>query len=85
MNVALGAEAVSIELCVSTVMSLLVIREVVTGAAFFPRGESLVDRGLRGFSGELFVYREENRIAFWVLIAIHSAVVSFFWFIAWWH
>lgn len=62
-------------LCSAAVLSLLVILEAVTGAAFFLRRNPWYG-GLRGVNPELFVYREENAFAFWVVIGMHSVVIA---------
>ncbi|REJ74684.1 MAG: hypothetical protein DWQ34_14825 [Planctomycetota bacterium] len=78
----------SVTLFIAAALSLLVAGEAVAGAAFFPRAYSIMDpvmdSGLRSFNPELFVYRDEHPTSFWVLVTIHSFLVSLFWLICWW-
>jgi hypothetical protein len=70
-------------LWIPALLSILVIREVITGAAFFVRRQSVIHGGLRAFNPEVFVYREDNPVAFWVIIALHSLAVAFTWWRFW--
>ena len=78
----------SVSLFIAGSLSLLVAGQAVVGAAFFPRAYSIMDpaadRGLRSFSPELFVHKDEHPTAFWVLVTIHSFLVLLFWWICWW-
>jgi hypothetical protein len=68
-------------LWIPALLSVLVIREAATGADFFLRRQSVIHGGLKEFNPELFVYREENPVAFWLITAMHSMAVAISW---WW-
>lgn len=66
----------NINLWIVAVLLLLVVREIVTGSALFVRRTSVLRGGLDSYHPELFVYREEAPLAFWIIIAFHSFAVA---------
>ena len=60
-------------------LTLLVIREVMTGSAFSLRTRSAFRGGMDQFDSTAFVDKDEHPVAFWMIIVNHSVFIVFIW------